>query len=107
MTDYPAHPQLEVDPAALNVTFRPADTRVIKAITGRSPAMLQQSDDADEADREQVVAFMALRQEYPEEAAKVLWDLAEECDVRIRTSPVDPTPGGITMGSPHSADFGG
>jgi hypothetical protein len=97
--DYPAHPKVTVDADQLAMTFRPADIRVIKAITGRSPAELTQTGgDVDEGDKFQMLAFMVLRQTYPDEHTKTLWDLADQADIDVVSSPPDPSNAATTTG---------
>jgi hypothetical protein len=101
--DYPAHPRLELETAEVVPTFRPADIKVIQAIVGRSPFALLQADD-DDGGRFQVMAFMELRKRYPDEYTKTLWDLAEQSDIVVTSTPAeDPTRGGTSTESPLSA----
>jgi hypothetical protein len=100
MTDdygLPKHPAVTVDLGSFNPTFRTADLRVLRDILGRSPAQILQDDDADELDKNQILAFLQLRKEYPDVPATPLWAVADETDVTI-TGVAGMAPGNPTNG---------
>ena len=99
------HRLISIDP---NVPprFRPADLRVVKAMTGMSLIAMASGD--DDADRMCALAFVALRRAEPDAAAKDLWELVEQSDVELAQDVgVDPTSGDGSTPSPASAITGG
>ena len=105
MTDI-EHRLVRIDP---NVPprFRPADLRVVKAMTGQSLMAMTGGD--DDADRMCALAFFALRREQPEAAAKDLWEMCEQADIEVAevAAGADPTSGDGSTPSPLSAITGG
>jgi len=98
------HTRIVVDPD-LPIIFRPADLRVIRAMTGRDlTAMI--SDESYDADRFCGLAFIQLRRQYPNRGAKELWELVEEADLEMMAPREDPTGGGTSTVSPPSATTG-
>jgi hypothetical protein len=85
--------------------FRPADLRVVRAMTGRS--LMEMAGGDDDADRMCALAFFAMRRANPDAAAKELWDAAEQADVEMKAAEVDPTSGDGSTPSPLSATTGG
>ena len=88
--------------------FRPADLRVVRAITGQSLMGMVGGD--DDADRMAALAFFALRRAEPDAPAKDLWDLCEQADVQMIAEDgdgADPTSGDGSTPSPASAITGG
>ena len=104
MTDPDEHRLVTVDP---NVPprFRPADLRVVRAITGRS--LMEMVGGDDDADRMAALAFFAMRRAEPTAATKELWDAAEQADVEMVASDADPTSGDGSTPSPLSVTTGG
>jgi len=103
MTDSLEHPVVTIDP---NVPprFRPADLRVVRAMCGQSLMAMVSGD--DDADRMAALAFFAMRRADPTAPAKDLWEQAEQVDVEMVTSGVDPTSGDGSTPSPLSATTG-
>ena len=87
--------------------FRPADLRVVRAITGLSLMGMVGGD--DDADRMAALAFFAMRRAEPDAAAKDLWEMCEQADVELlpEADGVDPTSGDGSTPSPASATTGG
>ena len=99
------HRLVRIDP---NVPprFRPADLRVVRAMTGQSLMAMTGGD--DDADRMCALAFFALRRQHPDAAAKDLWEMCEQADIEIaEVDGVDPTSGDGSTPSPLSATTGG
>lgn len=105
MIDEDEHVLVRVDP---NVPprFRPADLRVVKAMTGKS--MIAMSGGDDDADRLCTLAFVALRRANPTASSKELWDMCEQADVElVAVDAADPTNGDGMTPSPLSVTTGG
>ena len=100
------HVLVKVD-ATVPPRFRPADLRVVKAMTGQSLIGMAGGD--DDADRMCALAFFALRRQHPQKAAKDLWDMCEQADIELEAGDdtADPTSGDGSTPSPLSAITGG
>jgi len=100
------HRLVRIDP---NVPprFRPADLRVVRAMTGQSLMAMVGGD--DDADKMCALAFFALRREHPEAAAKTLWDVCEQADIEMAEvdDGTDPTSGDGSTPSPPFVTTGG
>jgi hypothetical protein len=104
MTDELEHRLVVVD-ASIPPRFRPADLRVVRAMTGRS--LMEMVGGDDDADRMAALAFFAMRRADRDAPTKVLWDAAEQADVEIiRGDDVDPTNADGSTPSPVSATTG-
>ena len=100
----PMHPDpipdvVQVDPNA-GVRFTPNELRALKAESGQSMTDLFQ--DGDDADRTQVMVWLALRRQ----GRIVAWDRCGDIACDLVTEPPDPTPAASLTSSPPSADSG-
>ena len=106
MTDDSLEHRLVTVDANVPPRFRPADLRVVKAISGMSLMAMAGGD--DDADRMAALAFFALRRANPTAAAKELWEAAEQADVEVISTDdgTDPTSGDGSIPSPPSVTTG-
>jgi hypothetical protein len=90
---------IRVDPNA-GVRFTPNELRALKAESGQSMTELFQ--DGDDADRTQVMVWLALRRQ----GRIVAWDRCGDIAVDLVSDPPDPSSAASLTSSPHSADSG-